>query len=305
MMKLILSHIFLLFLIVGNSQVFIADAETKEVLPFAVVKVLHTAFAVYSDSNGMLDINNITPIDTLLIEYSGYERKKTSGIKNADTIFLKSAAIELPAVDISAKGLMVEKKIGVFKYYGGNQMLYGESQEVAKKLTIPAHGNGEYKIQKIYLPLGIAKVKNPDLKFIVKIHLYNVRNGLPDADILKTPIALDANTVHSDSYYDISDQHIFSRDSIFFLGVEILIFDKNKEVLEQKIEEKNARKYMKIAEQISPLRLFTRHGRDLVTINVGKFFCTRDKHDPDYKWKGNSTRGLLFSGGIIIQVANE
>ncbi|PGH38061.1 MAG: hypothetical protein CRN43_17485, partial [Candidatus Nephrothrix sp. EaCA] len=107
MMKLILSHIFLLFLIVGNSQVFIADAETKEVLPFAVVKVLHTAFAVYSDSNGMLDINNITPIDTLLIEYSGYERKKTSGIKNADTIFLKSAAIELPAVDISAKGLMV------------------------------------------------------------------------------------------------------------------------------------------------------------------------------------------------------
>ncbi|PGH38151.1 MAG: hypothetical protein CRN43_16945 [Candidatus Nephrothrix sp. EaCA] len=200
---------------------------------------------------------------------------------------------------------MVEKKIGIFKYYGGNQMLYGESREVAKKLTIPAHGNGEYKIQKIYLPLGIAKVKNPDLKFIVKIHLYNVRNGLPDADILKTPIALDANTVHSDSYYDISDQHIFSRDSIFFLGVEILIFDKNKEVLEQKIEEKNARKYMKIAEQISPLRLFTRHGRDLVTINVGKFFCTRDKHDPDYKWKGNSTRGLLFSGGIIIQVANE
>src|SRR6218665_3111277 len=288
MMKLILSHIFLLFLIVGNSQVFIADAETKEVLPFAVVKVLHTAFAVYSDSNGMLDINNITPIDTLLIEYSGYERKKTSGIKNADTIFLKSAAIELPAVDISAKGLMVEKKIGIFKYYGGNQMLYGESREVAKKLTIPAHGNGEYKIQKIYLPLGIAKVKNPDLKFIVKI-----------------PIALDANTVHSDSYYDISDQHIFSRDSIFFLGVEILIFDKNKEVLEQKIVAKNTRKYMKIAEQTCPLRLFTRHGRDFWVSNANKFFCIRNKSDPDYKWRADSKSAVLFSGGIIIQVANE
>jgi len=56
-----------------------------------VAKALHIAFAVYSDSNGALDINNITPIDTLLVEYSGYERKKASGIKNADTIFLKSA----------------------------------------------------------------------------------------------------------------------------------------------------------------------------------------------------------------------
>lgn len=91
------------------------DAETAEPLPYANIVILGRQKGAVSNSEGyfVLDARNMTPGDTVIFSYLGYESLKISfgDLRNKSNIYLKPAPINLKEVQVLSGTLTAEEII--------------------------------------------------------------------------------------------------------------------------------------------------------------------------------------------------
>lgn len=111
------------------------DAETKEVLPFANIMVAGQYKGTVANSEGhfLLDLEGISPQDTLLFSYMGYEtfRVLVADMQDGVVIYLQPAAINLSEVKVLSKELTAEEIIKLIdKHYEKNYPLTATKQRL-------------------------------------------------------------------------------------------------------------------------------------------------------------------------------
>ncbi len=91
----------------------IADAETREPLPYASVMVKGRQKGTVSNSEGhfVLSLEGVQPQDTLLFSYMGYEtlRVLPGSLSGKDTVFLRPATLALNEVQVFTTRLSAEE----------------------------------------------------------------------------------------------------------------------------------------------------------------------------------------------------
>jgi len=181
-------------LIAQTIQGKVLDIETKETLAFVQIGILNKNIGVLTDENGLfqLDQNRIQDLDSLVFSYLGYapqivsfQELKTS---STPTIFLTKQIFELPDVNIQAKALTKNKKIG-YKKTPLKMFHTGWSNKGMNRNLVddPVGERGTI----IKLKGKTALIKNINFhiadneydSILCRIHLYSIKDGLPDKEL--------------------------------------------------------------------------------------------------------------------------
>ena len=197
----LLSLILILFLattilVSQNIKGIVIDEESKKQLDFVHIGVVGKNTGVLSDENGSfkLQTKNIAESDSIIISYLGYDTKQLTLVdlkKSLPKIKLRRQVYELPKLNLEAKALTKEKKLGYPKT-NSKRIVTGWSIDTAKIIDNPLGERGTI----IKLKDKSAFIKNVNFhlvnheydSIICRIHIYNIKDGLPNKELTKENI---------------------------------------------------------------------------------------------------------------------
>jgi len=183
-------------LISQNIEGLIIDEDSKEQLGFVQIGVLGKNIGVLSDENGKFKLSTtiISKSDSIIISYLGYDTKYftlTDFNNSLSEIKLKKQVYELPKIDLKAKALTKKRKLG-FPKTNSIKKGTGWSNKTPKIFDNPPGERGTI----IKLKGKSAFVKNINFhlanneydSIVCRIHLYTIKDGLPDLELTKENI---------------------------------------------------------------------------------------------------------------------
>ena len=200
-MKTRLNTLFIAFLFVSsvvNAQFIqgsVLDAATKEPLSFVQIGVVNKNIGVLSDETGQfrLDSQKFQESDSLIFSYLGYETRTIllKELMNSSEVSLNKQVFSLPKINVKAEALTKNKTIGYNKTTS-KLITVGWSGMSKNLIDNPVGERGAI----IKLKGKTALVKNVNFhiadnefdSITCRIHLYTIKNGLPDKEITKENI---------------------------------------------------------------------------------------------------------------------
>lgn len=200
-MKTRLSLLFLAFLFIGsgsNAQVIqgtVLDEASKEPLSYLQIGVVNKKIGVLSDEKGQfrLDSQKIEESDSLLFSYLGYEGKTIllKDLIKSPIVVLQKQVFDLPKINVAAAALTKNKTLGYNKT-NSKLMTVGWSGPSKNIIDNPVGERGTV----IKLKGKAALVKNVNFHIAnnefdsvtCRVHLYTIKNGLPDKEIAEKNI---------------------------------------------------------------------------------------------------------------------
>jgi len=200
-MKTKLNSLFIAFLFVSsviNAQFIqgsVLDAATKEPLSFVQIGVVNKNIGVLSDETGQfkLDRQKFQESDSLIFSYLGYETRTIllKELINSSEVSLNKQVFSLPKINVKAEALTKNKTIGYNK-------------TTSKLITVGWSGMSKNLIDNPVGERGViiklkgktALVKNVNFhiadnefdSITCRVHLYTIKDGLPDKEITKENI---------------------------------------------------------------------------------------------------------------------
>lgn len=218
-----LFFVFLYQIVIGqNIEITIINLVDKTPLVKASIKTVNKIGGYYTNESGKAIISaNIK--DTIEISYIGFKSQSFIIKKTNDTIFLQYETNVLP--EITIQKFKKIKKIGDFKTNKSGWLNFGYSSEYAKKISVHAFKNKQYKVEKIFLPIRYEE-RNSIAKPICFLKIYSQdEQGKPGKELLKKEISLKSKKRYSkDIYIDISDKNLILTDSCIFISVECIFY---------------------------------------------------------------------------------
>jgi len=208
-MKTRLNPLFIVFLFVGSAvnaqfiQGSVLDATSKEPLSFVQIGVVNKNVGVLSDEKGQfkLDSPKIQESDSIIFSYLGYEIRTIllKDLMNSSEVSLKKQVFSLPKIDVKAEALTKNRTLG---YNKTNSRLLTVGWSVLRKNIID-NPVGERGII-IKLKGKTALVKNVNFHIAdnefdsvtCRVHLYTIKDGLPDKEITTENIFVQTTKKH-------------------------------------------------------------------------------------------------------------
>jgi hypothetical protein len=113
----------------------VLDFETKEPLPYASIVVLgkHKGTVSNSEGNFILDKEGISPDDTILFQYMGYEtlKIKVSELQKLTTVYLQPVTMNLGEVQVLSRSLSAEEIIKLaYRNFEKNHSVSPDKQRI-------------------------------------------------------------------------------------------------------------------------------------------------------------------------------
>lgn len=139
----------------------VIDAQTKETLPFVLVRFVDSKIGTQSDEEGNYKIETYYATDSLQAFFLGYKPKKVGVKKDAEQvidIYLEPADDSLPVVTISPPeidpAIAIFKKIIRYKEVNNKEKLESYQYEVYNKVEFDVNNlSEEFKNRKIFKPI--------------------------------------------------------------------------------------------------------------------------------------------------------
>jgi len=179
----------------------IIDATTKKGLPYVQIGIQNKNIGTLSDEQGyfVIETHQVTDTDSLLFSYLGYEQKIYSiqQVKSDSPIFLQEIAYSLPAIDIQASSFKKTKKFG-YKRTTSKQMTTGWGGISSNYIKHPIGERGariKFKgktalLKNLYFHIADNEFDSVSLR----VHLYTIKNDLPDKEIIKKNVFVTTST---------------------------------------------------------------------------------------------------------------
>lgn len=240
----------------------IKDLESKEVVPYATVVVLHKLAAV-ADDNGKFDLlapkESIKVSDTLVIQSLGYETQKiqlgnlAQGAEDK-TFFLKSIAYPINEVTILPHDEKKEtiwlqppfdpKKCNFYIPYAAMNINKSSNSfnENSKFFQHAIRFIPETSGQLLKVKYYISKKGKQKTPFRVRIYERNPKTKLPGKDLLQQSILTSAKRGNEWVEVDLSRQQIEVDTNGFFVAIEP-IYDGKKGYYSKKVDGKEELNY--------------------------------------------------------------
>lgn len=208
----------------------VANADTKTVIPYAIVQAKGSTTGLYTDDKGQFR-NSFNSKDVLVIRSMGYTTTELHAGKLPDTIYLHATSHSLGEVVVSAQP-KPQKTVDNFtnkhkiRSFGGSAGI-----EQATRLDFPnADKSGLKKINQVKIRMKMDKQSNP-----ARLHLYNVApDGTPGEGLLNKTILITAKDIKGKlCIKDIAAENVYTTDSGVYIGIEYVgqIYSKDSVIV--------------------------------------------------------------------------
>ena len=202
-MRIYLMYLFLVFstfyLQAQSYQGRVLDSVSKEPLEFVQIGIINSSKGVLSNERGQFRLNKqqVRDSDSLIFSYLGYETEIIS-FKDLQSLtplelLLKKQVFDLPKINIQADALSKSKKIG-YKNTTAKRMQTGWSGYGSERNVVDNPVGERGSIIKLKGKTAFIKNVNFHLanneydSIVCRIHLYSVKNGLPDKELTRDNI---------------------------------------------------------------------------------------------------------------------
>ncbi len=238
-MKTFFCSIFLLLVFISHSQSIlrtILNSTTKEPVPFATVKILHTIKGEVTDEKGAF-IMPFENTDTIVISSAGYVQKVLVGSEAGSIIYLQPKPVTLQEVVIKTKTFVrtlvlgngagsINKKIHCsFNNPPKNNhcINWGSAnykEEFAEKISLP-DSSLSYQIKKVFIPIRQYKHSRGLSPLLLRIYLTDTATGLPGEEIFTKTIPVAQHLLYKEKLVaDLERYKIFlQNENAFFISV--------------------------------------------------------------------------------------
>ncbi len=230
-----MKNYFLIFLYLlcsgfGSSQVLMAvisEVDTQNPIPYARIRVLHTNTDTIANAEGSFsfDLSAFSENDTLRISALGYENLDFLIVHYRD-YFIKEEPVK---IELTPKSQVVDE---VVVYSGkSKKMVTGnniktpmisarfQDQKTGSEIGTVLKYNKKKKGHVVSLHFNIVGIQSDTFSF--RVNLYDMKNGLPHKNILKSPIYC-RNTLKDGIFsIDLTDESIFIKEDSF-LALELI-----------------------------------------------------------------------------------
>ena len=230
-------------------NVVICDQLNKIPVSYTSVALIHKNAGTTSTDDGKftIKIDTSTINDTLAFSRVGYQTKRISlkelSEQKSPTVFLFEKPVEMKAITVSSvktKSKKHRKTIVLneikhridFKFrrdklktiYGQNSKRY----QTAVLFKVSSKSKSEWNIDKIIITLSDGTSSNQPMKFNLRFYQYDSINNMPGIELYNKPVLVNA---HNDMIKEVNlkDYKIQIPDEYFFVAVEWLIIDENRD----------------------------------------------------------------------------
>jgi len=195
----------------------IVDKQNNTPIIYANIGIVSSAFGCISDSNGHFNLHFSSKIDTSsIVRFSmmGYNDLQLSlhQAQRFDTIKLDKKDILLDEVVIARKNYSKKKKFGTLKKskhgicgWGGTQ--FGNGHEIGLLIDL---GEKASKIEKLHIRI----YKHAFKKSILRLHIRDLKNGLPNNDLLTENVLIPIEKKSGWITIDLHQYKIFASGKI-------------------------------------------------------------------------------------------
>ena len=201
----------------------ILNQKDSKPLAGVSIKIQKRNTGILSNAAGEfeLQIEKIRKSDTLIVSSIGYKTLKISVTEavNQNTFFLKTDPRELE--NLILKSYSVESSEGSKSEVSGFFRSWYTKKTGGEIGRILYVNSNDFKLEKVRF-----KINNQCDTCVIRLHVRDLRNGLPDMDLLNDSISIVANRLSFDDKFSEFDlrpyEVIIKKNKYIFIGFETL-----------------------------------------------------------------------------------
>lgn len=206
----------------------IKSIETLEPISFVNISLENGEGSFTSDENGMFLLPKNKKSKSLIFNAIGFEQLQIDIDKIKNTVLLKTKSILINEVVIS-KLKKITTKIGSTKTKGIYSM-HDTTDDEYKPCIIAKYFNIKNNNDNKLLKSIRIKTSSSSLKPLINFRIYSKgKDDKPDEVLYNDNLFCDVNKGESTTKMDLSTLGIVLPNDGFFVAVEILVIDKNKQ----------------------------------------------------------------------------
>jgi hypothetical protein len=196
----------------------VSNAETREPIPYATIKILHTERGAYSDERGEFQLA-FSLHDSILITSIGF--KPTVFVirdEHLSVFKLLPAAEELGKVTVKNRKLYKKHTLGNGGLkQDGYWCFFSKGEQIAQLVSFPVNDDNVFKIKTVTIPIELTKESIPIL-----LHVYNVnQSGLPGKELLSNTYLIRRRMVRANkAVINLEREALWINDKGVFISIQ-------------------------------------------------------------------------------------
>ena len=212
-----------------SQTISIQNSTTFEPIAFVNIALENGEGSFTSDENGLFQIPNHKKSKSLIFDAIGYEPLQVGIDKIKNPILLTQKVVALKEVVISKQKKTVQE-IGSLKGKNTTFCLFDLTDDELKPCIIAKYFDLKSDNDTVLLKTIKIRTSSPSLKPLINFRIYSKgKNGEPDETLYNENILYNVKKGDHTTTINVSNLGIAVPKSGFFVALEILIIDKNKE----------------------------------------------------------------------------
>lgn len=218
----------LFFLLIVNThfgfcqtKVCVIDADTKQKIPYVLVRVNANKSIGFTDSLGCIILHDFLKSDTLELEKAGYLSKVVYGndiqIKGRIDVTMQMKTTEIEEVVIVGKKPVKMQTEKPKKARGYSRCAGTDYYQVVKKIELDSMVMNGAKINSISFFIGRGK---PRSKFGIKLYAHDTLNNQPGAYLLEKAVVVSAKRKNKWVEFNLDSLQIRISEPILYVAME-------------------------------------------------------------------------------------
>lgn len=211
-----------------SQTISIQNNVTFETIPYVNISLENGEGSFTSDENGFFQIPNNKKSKSLIFDALGYEQLQIDINKIKSSVLLTQKVIVLNEVVVKKLKKTI-KKIGSTKGKG-MYWVHDLTDDELKPCIIAKYFDLKSDNDNVLLKSIKIKTSSPSLKPLINFRIYSKgKDGKPDETLYNENILCTVKEGDHTTKMDVSNLHIVVPKDGFFVALEILITDKNKQ----------------------------------------------------------------------------